>query len=42
MDTNQLIQSTQLMIPVLEIIMKNDIIEMEEEIEKSFRLAEQK
>lgn len=42
MDTNQLIQSTQLMIQVLKMMMQNDIIEMEEEIEKSFRLEEQK
>lgn len=42
MDTNQLIQSTQLMIQVLTMMMQNDIIKMEEEIEKSFRLEEQK
>lgn len=42
MDTNQLIQSTQLMIQVLKMMMQNDIIKMEEEIEKSFRLEEQK
>lgn len=42
MDTNQLIQSTKLMIQVLKMMMQNDIIEMEEEIEKSFRLEEQK
>lgn len=42
MDTNQLIQSTQLMIQVLKMMMQNDITEMEEKIEKSFTLAEQK